>query len=77
MPLPADDDIRHALALVSRAIERTESTAAEAYSTAALNAQLTSYGHFCAKRALLQRIKADLQLLARTVHTASVLAVEE
>lgn len=77
MSLPPDDDIRYALALVSRAIERTEKTAAQAYSAAALNAQLNSYGHLCAKRAVLQRIKADLQLLARSVSHAGGMAVDQ
>jgi DNA-binding LytR/AlgR family response regulator len=73
MPQPADDHIGLALAHVSAALEGFERTAADAYAEAAFNARLTSYGNHCAKRALLQRISADLKLLHRSVSAPGLL----
>jgi hypothetical protein len=77
MPLPPDEHIRLAHAHVCDAIRAVEATAADAYAEAAYNARLTYFGNHCAKRALLQRIRADLNLLQRSVSAPGLLAAEE
>jgi len=77
MPQSPDEHIRLAHAHVCNAIQGVEATAADAYAEAAYNARITNYGSHCAKRALLQRIRSDLQLLQRSVSAAGVLATEE
>jgi|LakMenE01Jun11ns_1017448.scaffolds.fasta_scaffold6531651_1 hypothetical protein len=76
MPQPPDDHIRLALAHVSAACEGLERTIHEAYADAAYDARITAYGNICAKRALLQRIRADLNLLQRSVSAPGLLAAE-
>jgi hypothetical protein len=76
MPQPPDDHIRLALAHVSAAVEGVERTIHEAYADAAYDARITAYGNICAKRALLQRVRADLNLLHRSVSAPGVLASE-
>jgi hypothetical protein len=76
MPQPPDDHIRLALAHVSAAVEGVERTIHEAYADAAYDARITAYGNICAKRALLQRIRADLNLLQRSVSAPGLLAAE-
>ena len=77
MPLLPDEHIRLAHAHVCDAIRGIESTAADAYAEAAYNARLTHFGNHCAKRVLLQRIRADLKLLQRSVSAPGLLAAEE
>ena len=77
MPLPPDEHIRLAHTHVCDAIAGIEATTADAYAEAAFNARLSNYGNHCAKRALLQRIRADLTLLQRSVSASGVLAAEE
>lgn len=68
-----DEQIRLALAHVCSAIEAYEASASDAYADAAFNARLSNYGNLCAKRILLQRVRSDLSLLARSVHRANLL----
>ena len=77
MPQPPDDHIRLALAHVSAAIEGVEATVHEAYADAAYDARISAYGNICARRVLLQRVRADLTLLPRSVSTPGVLAADQ
>lgn len=72
-----DDHIRLALTHVSSAIQGIERSVHEAYADAAYDARISAYGNICAKRALLQRIRADLTLLQRSISAPGVLASEQ
>lgn len=72
-----DDHIRLALAHVSSAIQGIERSVHKAYADAAYDARISAYGNICAKRVLLQRIRADLTLLQRSISAPGVLASEQ
>ena len=71
MPFPLSlvathDHIAHALRHLNAATRQLEAIDHEVFSAAAFESRITAYGSHCSRKALLERITADLEQLAET-----------